>query len=118
MADAIILIVVVVLVLIALRSSIRHFKGEGGCCGGEKVPKQSKKLTGVSCRKRILIEGMHCENCRNSVERSINRLEGASAEADLVKKQAIVSMEREIEDEKLKKAVEDAGYQVIGIERC
>ena len=52
---------------------------------------------------------MHCENCRNSVERSINRLEGASAKADLVKKQAIVSMEREIEDEKLKKAVEDAG---------
>ena len=34
MADTIIILVVVVILIFALKGSIRHFRGEGACCGG------------------------------------------------------------------------------------
>ena len=55
-----------VAVLLALRSSLKHFRGEGGCCGGGGEPKpERKKLQGpIVAEKVIHIEGMRCENCR------------------------------------------------------
>ncbi|MBQ6806857.1 MAG: hypothetical protein IJO97_05440 [Lachnospiraceae bacterium] len=39
MENAIIIGIVVVLILIGIRSGIKHFKGEGGCCGGGSTVK-------------------------------------------------------------------------------
>ena len=64
---------------------------------------------------RVQIEGMTCEHCKNRVENALNRLEGVSAKVNLKKKTAVVSMEKEVEDMQLQKAVEQAGYKVIQI---
>lgn len=105
-------------VFLALRSSLKHFKGQGGCCGGGSEPKpKRKKLQGpVVAEKVIHIEGMHCEKCQNRVERVLNDLDGAAARVHLKKKTAVVSMSREIGDGELKAVVEQAGYKVTGIE--
>lgn len=66
-------------------------------------------------QKRGQIEGMTCEHCKNRVENALNRLEGVSAKVNLKKKTAVVSMEKEVEDMQLQKAVEQAGYKVIQI---
>ena len=66
-------------------------------------------------QKRVQIEGMTCENSKNRVENALNRVEGVSAKVNLKKKTAVVSMEKEIEDMQLQKAVEQAGYKVIQI---
>jgi copper chaperone CopZ len=58
---------------------------------------------------------MTCEHCKNRVENALNRLEGVSAKVNLKKKTAVVSMEKEVEDMQLQKAVEQAGYKVIQI---
>lgn len=63
----------------------------------------------------VQIEGMTCEQCKNRVENALNRLEGVSAKVNLKKKTAVVSMEKEVEDMQLQKAVEQAGYKVIQI---
>lgn len=34
MTDAIIISILLIFVIIGICSSIKHFKGEGGCCGG------------------------------------------------------------------------------------
>ena len=34
MADIIIILIVIILLGLALKGSIKHFKGEGPCCGG------------------------------------------------------------------------------------
>lgn len=65
--------------------------------------------------QRVQIEGMTCEHCKNRVENALNRLEGVSAKVNLKKKTAVVSMEKEVEDMQLQKAVEQAGYKVIQI---
>ncbi|SHK04983.1 heavy-metal-associated domain-containing protein [Hespellia stercorisuis] len=117
MGNVIIIIILAVVVFLAVRGSVRHFKGEGGCCGGcaESRP-EKKELAGEKTVEKIIhIEGMHCENCRNSVERQINRIEGAAARVDLKKNIAIVSMDREISDEELKRAVESIDFKVTGI---
>ena len=59
---------------------------------------------------------MHCENCVKSVTKAINQLEGASAKVSLKEKKAVVSYDRPLDNEKLKKAVENAGFKVVSIE--
>lgn len=118
MENYIIVGILLVVIVLALYSSRKHFKGEGGCCGGGgEVKTKKKKLSEpVVAVKVIHIEGMHCEHCKNRVERQINELDGAAARVDLKKKTAVVSMSREISDEELKAAVEAGDYQVTGIE--
>ncbi len=120
MADVIILLVVVLLLAAALKGTIRHFKGEGPCCGGGSgglSPAAEKKLEHPVIKKKLVhISGMHCQNCVNAVAGAIDRIDGASARVSLSEKQAVVSCDREIDESLLRRAVEDAGYQVVSIE--
>lgn len=117
MGNIIIAAILIIIILLALRASAKHFKGEGGCCGGgSDVPAEEKILTGPIIGRKIMhIEGMHCQNCKNSIERQINKLDGASAKVNLRKKTAVVSMEYMIADEELKRAVEILDFQVTDI---
>lgn len=119
MENYIIIAILVVAVLVGLHSARKHFKGEGGCCGGGGGEPKVKKKTlqdPVVAVKTIYIEGMHCENCKNRVQRQINQLDGAVAKVNLRKHVAVVSMSREISDEELKHVVEAADYKVTRIE--
>lgn len=117
MGDLVIIFIVAAGLFFGVRATIKHMKGQGGCCGGGKVPKMAKKtLNGKKIAEKILsIEGMHCENCKSQVERQINRIDGAAADVNLRKHIAVVSMERMVSDEELVTAVEKAGFKVSGI---
>lgn len=67
-------------------------------------------------RKQLKIEGMMCAHCSGRVEKALNAVEGVKATVDLEKATAFVEAERSVTDEMLKKAVEDAGYEVTSIE--
>lgn len=118
MGDLVIILIVSVGLFFGVRATIKHMKGQGGCCGGGKVPKAARKtLKGKNIGKKVIsIEGMHCQSCKNSVERQLNRIDGAAAEVNLKKRTATVSMERMVSDEELKAAVEKAGFAVTGIQ--
>lgn len=118
MENVIIIIVLCVALFFAIRSSLKHFKGEGGCCGGgPDIKPEKKKLENQKIAEKVIsIEGMHCDHCKNTVERYINDIEGAVAKVNLRKNIAVVSMDRKISDEELKLAVEKAGFKVINIE--
>ena len=105
--NVVLIIILIAVVVLAAVSGAKHFKGQGGCCGGggELRPEHKKLDDPVTEEKIISIDGMSCENCRNRVERAINKIDGASARVNLRKKEAVVSLDREIDDEKLKNAV-------------
>ena len=65
--------------------------------------------------KIVQISGMTCEHCVNRVMRALNKIDGVSANVSLKGKRAVVSYDREIDVNVLKKAVEDAGYTVESI---
>lgn len=118
MSTAIVCVVLAVIVVLAFVGSRKHFKGEGGCCGGGGgTIEDVKELDGEKKGEKIVhIEGMHCDNCKNRVQRAINRIDGAAAKVDLKKKEAVVSYDRTVSDDDIRRAVEDEDYKVTSIE--
>ncbi len=119
MGNIIIIAILAVIVFFAVRGAVKHAKGEGGCCsGGGCVAVEEKTLEGEIVAKKVLtIEGMRCENCKNSIERSINRIDGAAAKVNLKKKNCEVLMDREISDDAIRLAVERLDYKVLDIKQ-
>ena len=120
MVDIIIVLIVIVLLGLALKGSIKHFKGEGACCGGGSgsvvldIPEKS--LGNPVLGKKVLkVSGMHCEHCVKAVTEAINKVDGASAKVDLSQNEAVVSYDRELDEEELKRMVKDAGYRVVSV---
>jgi P-type Cu+ transporter len=66
--------------------------------------------------KVLHIEGMSCMHCSARVEKALNGLEGVEANVNLGEKTATLNITGDVNDELLKKAVTDAGYEVVGVE--
>ena len=112
MTDYIIGGILVVMLALGIRSTIKHFRHESSCCGGGTYKARRKKLNQVIARKVFSVEGMTCQHCVNRVQEAVNSIEGASGVVNLKKGTVTVSMEREIGDEVILKAVEKAGYAI------
>ena len=115
MGTAVILVVLVIIVVFAVRSGIKH-----GCCGGGSSVKEEKKvLTGdIIATKIVSIEGMHCENCKNSIEHQINRIDGASCEVNLKKKTAVIKLDKPVDDDTIRRSIERLDFKVLDIKNA
>lgn len=67
-------------------------------------------------KKTMKIEGMMCAHCEAAVDKALSAIDGVSAKVSHKKGTAKLKLECDVPDEELKKAVEDAGYKVLGIE--
>ena len=69
MSNVIIIIILAAAIALGVRESVKHFKGEGGCCGGGSSYKpKKKKLEGAITHTYVLqVEDMHCQNCANTI---------------------------------------------------
>ena len=65
--------------------------------------------------KTMKIEGMMCPHCSGRVEKVLNALDGVTATVDLQAGTAAVTCAGSVSDDTLRKAVEDAGYDVVSI---
>ncbi len=119
MATYILGAVLLAALFLAVRGMVRHFGGGGACCGGggsiEGGPKK-KLYHDVIGEKVLHIEGMHCDNCKNAVERMLNGIDGAAAEVDLGKNIAVLKMERMISDEELHAVLDKTEYKLARAE--
>lgn len=67
--------------------------------------------------KKIKIEGMQCNHCKMSVEKALNSIENITkVEVDLEAKCASVEYIKEIDNQKIKNVIEEAGFTVISID--
>ena len=70
-------------------------------------------------KKKIIVEGMSCGHCVNHVKTALEELNGVnSASVDLNSKTAVIEASGEVDDAAIKAAIEDAGYEVVGIEKA
>lgn len=75
------------------------------------------KTEGVKTMEKIMkIEGMSCGHCSARVEKALNEIDGVSAHVSLEDKTAAITLSHEVDDDVLRKAVTDAGYEVVGLE--
>ena len=66
--------------------------------------------------KTMKIEGMMCEHCEATVKKVLEKIDGvASADVSHKAGTAVVTLNADVADEKLKEAVEDRDYKVISI---
>ena len=112
MENVIIIAVIVVIAAIGVRSTIKHFKGQGGCCGGGGYKPRKKQLPQVLYQKTFTVEGMHCDHCKARVEEVINDIKGLAGRVNLKSGELTVSYAEEVADEVIKARIERAGYKV------
>ena len=66
--------------------------------------------------KEVSIEGMSCNHCKMSVEKAVGSIEGVTnVEVSLENKNAIVKSNVELDEEKIKNAIEEEGFKVVDI---
>lgn len=67
-------------------------------------------------KKTIRIEGMSCSHCVAAVAKALNTVAGVSGVfVNLQEKAASVELSHAVNDESLRAAVEDAGFDVVEI---
>jgi copper chaperone len=67
-------------------------------------------------KKKINIEGMSCGHCVKHVNNALTEVEGVkSVDVNLEGKYALIEAEG-VTNEAIKFVIEDAGYEVVGIE--
>ena len=67
-------------------------------------------------KKIVKIEGMMCMHCVKAVEKALRAVEGVTdVTVSLEEKQAVVEGTDALQEDALKAAIADAGYEVTGI---
>ena len=92
--------------------------GENACPGQEieKNNKIEEKQEERSMNKTMIIEGMMCAHCTGRVQKALEAVEGVeSVVMSLEEKSAVLTLSSQVEDEALKAAVAEAGYEVTQI---
>lgn len=115
MENIIIIFVIAIIAAIGVRSTVRHFKGQGGCCGGSSYKPKKKKLAQTIYQKSFRVDGMHCENCKKRVEEVVNDIKGVAGRVNLGKGELTVAYEEDVEDELIMSRIRKAGYIVTEI---
>ena len=83
----------------------------------DKKIKQNVKKEKTTMEKTITIEGMMCGHCEAAVKKALEALPQVSeAVVSHEKGTAVVTLNAEVADDVLKKAVEDKDYKVTGIQ--
>ena len=78
---------------------------------GVKKEGEKKNMT-----KTVKIEGMMCEHCEATVKKALEGVEGVvSADVSKDRKDAVVTLSKDVDDAVLKDAVEAKDYKVTGI---
>lgn len=113
MENCIIIGIIAVIVVIGIIYTVKHFKGEGGCCGGGSYKPKKKKLSKVLYQKTFKVDGMHCDHCKNRVEEVVNDIKGVAGKVDLKKGELTVSYAEDVSDKIIVARIAKAGYEVI-----
>ena len=83
----------------------------------DKKVKSHKKQEVTTMEKTMKIEGMMCEHCEARVKKTLEAIPQVdAAEVSHKAGTAVVTLNAEVGDDVLKKAVEDQDYKVLGIE--
>lgn len=63
--------------------------------------------------KIIYIDGMSCAHCSRRVENALNELDGVTATVNLEEKCATLTLTKEVSEDAIREAIEDAGFTLV-----
>ncbi|MEE0866911.1 MAG: heavy metal-associated domain-containing protein [Clostridia bacterium] len=116
MTDAVVIILLLAVAVLALRGARTRLKD--GCCGGGSKPKkvkpQNTNIANYTYKSTIYIDGMTCEHCKTRVENAFNSLPDCYAKVNLKQKCANLWTNERLDEEKVIKIVQKSGYTFVG----
>ncbi len=118
MGNAVIIAALVLIVGIALFSTVHRVRYGSSCCG-ERDPEEKKVKVADKNKKHypytyvLQVDGMHCSNCARRVENALNGQEGRWATADVGKKEVTLRTKQEETESELGGIVAAAGYTML-----
>ena len=90
---------------------LRKFKAKNNNIKLEEENVQMEKFV-----KEVSVEGMQCNHCKMTVEKALGALEGVEkVEVSLENKNAVVESTKEVDDQKIRDAITEAGFEVKNI---
>jgi len=114
MVASVLIIVIIALVLFfSVKETVKHFKGESGCCGGGKdtVKIKKQKLKTIEYTQSFCIEGMKCQNCANRIDNELNSIQGINSKVSLKEKTVIVKADHNVIDQEIIDIINHLGYK-------
>jgi copper chaperone CopZ len=125
MNDLIVSVIVVLVIAIFAFLVIKSYrkKLQSGCCGAsdEKIKKNKvtdKDKSNYPYLLTIVVDGMVCQNCQARVENALNELDGVWATANVSDGKVTIRMKKEIDEQILRKTVNNLGsYTVMKVEK-
>lgn len=100
---------------------LRYFKNknfiqEEVCANNKCDVKINKNMEEEKIMKTVSIDGMQCNHCKMTVEKVLGAIEGVTkVKVSLENKNAIIESTKEIQNSEIEKAIEEAGFKVLGI---
>lgn len=83
-----------------------------------KNDRNEKEGEKVEMKVTVKINGMMCGHCESHVKGALEKLDGVvAADVSHERKEAVITLSKDIEDNELKQAITSQGYEVVGIIR-
>jgi len=70
----------------------------------------------IKMKKKIFVGGMNCLHCAESVSEALENMGAKDVDVSFIKSLATIKIVDGTIDESIKRVIEDAGYEVLGIE--
>ena len=120
MGTIIIVLILLVIILTAIKGTLKRILHGSACCGERDAPEKKiqpadKNKSNHPYKYILSIDGMHCSNCTRHVENALNSIAGLWATASLEKKSVTVLSKMELDSSDLESEVREAGYTVLAI---
>ena len=120
MGTVIIVLILLIIVLTAVKATLKRILHGSACCGERDAPEKKiqpadKNKSNHPYKYILSIDGMHCSNCTRHVENALNSIAGLWATASLEKKSVTVLSKMELDSADLESEVREAGYTVLAI---
>ncbi len=90
---------------------LRKFKAQNNNIKLEEENVKMEKFV-----KEVSVEGMQCNHCKMTVEKALGALDGVEeVEVSLENKNAVIESTKEVDDQKIRDAITEAGFEVKDI---
>lgn len=91
---------------------LRKFKIQNDDNKRNKTSQNNKEVNTME-KKTIYIDGMQCNHCKMTVEKALGSIDGIKkVEVNLENKNAIIELEKDVNDNEIKEFIENAGFTV------
>ncbi len=120
MGNVIIIMALVLVIGIAVYSTVHRVRYGSSCCG-ERDPEEKKVKVADRNKNNypytyvLKVDGMHCSNCARRVENALNAVNGRWAIADVSKKEVLLRTKSEENESELGSVIAKAGYTMLSL---